>query len=394
VQAPRSGFRMMQWLAQRFELARGERGHNVPPMEGLRGFAVFLVFLVHYVTFIDPWVAKPSALHSFASTVHTIGNTGVDLFFVLSGYLIYGSLISRPQRFLRFMSRRVERIYPAFIAVFVLYVVLAFVFPMEGKLPATPLSRTVYLVENFLLLPGLVPIEPMITVAWSLSYEMFFYLAIPLVIAVLGLRQRSLAWRSTFFSTVAIAFVVFCAGYGGPVRMIMFISGILLYEVISGGVIRAPADGVALSTLAVGLLVTLLPIPGSGGYSLKVVILFVAFFWLCFGCFGKAGGWLARGFAWTPLRWLGNMSYSYYLLHGLTLNAAFRSFALFVPAEERGPWFFAALLPCMFAVTLVPTTMLFLLVERPYSLAPRRAGTGTGLVSRRDPLEEQHGKSG
>jgi peptidoglycan/LPS O-acetylase OafA/YrhL len=100
--------------------------HNVRPMEGLRGFAVFLVFLVHYVTLVRPWIAGESALLVLASALHTIRNTGVDLFFVLSGYLIYGSLISRSQQFVRFVSRRVERIYPTFVAVFVLYAVLSF----------------------------------------------------------------------------------------------------------------------------------------------------------------------------------------------------------------------------------------------------------------------------
>ncbi len=75
----------MEWLRLRFELSRGGSGHNVRPMEGMRGFAVFLVFLVHYVTLVKPWIANELALIAFSSGLHTIGNTGVDLFFVLSG---------------------------------------------------------------------------------------------------------------------------------------------------------------------------------------------------------------------------------------------------------------------------------------------------------------------
>jgi peptidoglycan/LPS O-acetylase OafA/YrhL len=55
-------------------------------MEGLRGVAVFLVFLVHYVSNVAPWTA--SDLGSVAAAVTTMGSTGVDLFFVLSGFLI------------------------------------------------------------------------------------------------------------------------------------------------------------------------------------------------------------------------------------------------------------------------------------------------------------------
>ena len=73
----------MKWLAQRFELSRGGDASNVRPMEGLRGFAVFLVFLVHYMTLVTPWIVGEPSLLAFAKTTHTIGNVGVDLFFVL-----------------------------------------------------------------------------------------------------------------------------------------------------------------------------------------------------------------------------------------------------------------------------------------------------------------------
>jgi peptidoglycan/LPS O-acetylase OafA/YrhL len=340
-------------------------------MEGLRGFAVFLVFLVHYATFVQPWIAGRSFLHPFAAALHTIGNTGVDLFFVLSGYLIYGTLISRPQRFGRYMARRIQRIYPAFAAVFVGYIALSFIFPAASKIPAPVSAAIVYLVQNFLLLPGLFPIEPMITVAWSLSYEMFYYLTIPLVISALKLPQRTPGWRVLFFSIVAASVAIYCALYAGHVRLILFISGILLYEAIESYQVPAPSSFIGLSALAIGLLATLLPLKGSSGYVLKIVILFGSFLVLCLTCFRDPTGWLGRAFSWTPLRWLGNMSYSYYLLHGLTLNAGFLTLARILPAADSGPWVFWALLPPMFALTLVPTAVLFLAIERPFSLAPR-----------------------
>jgi peptidoglycan/LPS O-acetylase OafA/YrhL len=66
------------------------------------------------------------------------------------------------------------------------------------------------------------------------------------------------------------------------------------------------------------------------------------------------------------------MSYSYYLLHGLTLNAAFLVLGRLIPPADYGSWLFWALFPPMFVVSLVPTGLLFLTVERPFSLAPRR----------------------
>jgi len=188
----------LEWFRQKFELSRGD-GHNERPMEGLRGFAVFLVFLVHFVTLVKPWISDNSNFLVFTDVLHTVGNTGVDLFFVLSGYLIFGSLYARRQKFINFMSRRVQRIYPAFSVVFMAYIFLSFLFRGENKIPSHGIERIVYLVQNYLLFPGIFRIEPLITVAWSLSYEMFYYLAIPLVIHLFRLRDRSAAWRTTFF---------------------------------------------------------------------------------------------------------------------------------------------------------------------------------------------------
>jgi len=365
----------VEWLTQRFELSRGGGAHNVRPMEGLRGFAVFLVFLVHYVSLAQPWFAENSGLLTLADAIHTMGNAGVDLFFVLSGYLIYGTLISRPQPFARFMSRRVKRIYPAFLAVFLAYIALSFAFPAENKIPALAPDAILYLVQNLLLLPGLFPIEPMITVAWSLSYEMAYYLAIPALITLFRMRDASTAWRVSFFSILAAATAFCCAVYGGPVRLIMFVSGILLYEAIDSR-IPTPPSAVGLLALVLGLLGTLLPLAGSGGFTLKIAILFVSFFLLCLACFRDASVWLARAFSWTPVRWLGNMSYSYYLLHGLALKACFIALAVVLPISHHGSWLFWALLPLMFGLTLIPTALLFLAIERPLSLATNRARRG------------------
>lgn len=362
----------MEWFTQRFELSRGGGAHNVRPMEGVRGFAVFLVFLVHYVTLVKPWLANHTQLLRLADALHTVGNAGVDLFFVLSGFLIYGSLISRSQPFVRFLSRRVLRIYPAFIAVFVAYLLLSFVFPAESKIPTNLTDAMGYLIQNFFLLPGLFPVEPMITVAWSLSYEMFYYLTIPVVVALLGLRGRAVVWRVNFFLMMAALFAIYCGVYGGHVRLIMFVSGILLYEAINGRRFPVPHGAMGLLALVLGLVATLLPVSGASGIAIKTVLLFGAFFWFSLACFDKPSAWLPRAFSWLPLRWLGNMSYSYYLVHGLALKASFLALALFLPAASHGAWLFWALLPVMFVCSLMPAVTLFLMVERPISLAPQR----------------------
>lgn len=323
----------MTWLTLQFELSRGGGAHNMRTMEGLRGFAVLLVFLVHYVSAIDRWLAAGSPLARFASAVHIVGNSGVDLFFVLSGYLIYGSLIRRRQPAGRFLLRRVRRIYPTFSAVFLLYVALCYFLPGENKIPPGAHAGALYLIQNFLLLPSLGGAPPLITVAWSLSYEMLYYLAMPLVIAVFGLRARSGQWRMAFFALLlplAAGALHLC---GGPLRLLMFMAGIFLHEALARRPVSRPAPVLALPGVALGMAGML----GAAALPLKLGALAGGFFLLCLCCFSQPQAWLARGFGWTPLRWLGNMSYSYYLLHGLALKAAFLALG---HASVQGTLFF------------------------------------------------------
>ena len=357
----------MKSIASQFELARHGDAPNMRPMEGMRGFAVFLVFLVHFVTLSSPWIPHYSPMEGFADSVHTLGNAGVDLFFVLSGYLIYGSILSRPQRFMPFIRRRIARIYPAFCVVFAIYLGLSFAFPKESKIPVGALEGWKYVLENFLLLPGLFPIEPIITVAWSLSYEIFYYIAIPLLVGLFRLRQTSARWRVMFFVALALAFTLYCALHGGPGRLLMFFGGVLLHEAMQSQTLPVPRNSLVLGLLATGLLSTTIAIQGT--FLVKIFLL-LTFFMLCYACFRKPDSPLARGFSWTPLRWLGNMSYSYYLVHGLALKVGFMVLFAKMPKVEHEILFVGASLPLMFLLTLLPSACLFLLIERPFSLSP------------------------
>lgn len=358
----------MEWLASQFELTRGTDGHNVRTMEGMRGFAVFLVFLVHFLTLAAPWIDPNSATSALTDAVRKIGNSGVDLFFVLSGYLIYGSLITRRQPFLAFMRRRVIRIYPTFGVVFATYLYLSFSDPSESRMPQDTYDAWIYTLQNLALLPGIFPITPFITVAWSLSYEMFFYLAIPLILLVLNLRDRSAQWRIRFFIGLGAAILIYCALFGGPIHLTMFIAGVLLHEAMRSGQLVPLRDGFALLALAGGLLVNAVPFSLTPAGPVKLTIVAIAFFLTCYSCFRGQSTTLVRAFSWTPLRWLGNMSYSYYLIHGLTLKGAFAFMAKLMPPAAHGPLFIGALLPLMFAATLLPSMVLFMVVERPFSL--------------------------
>ena len=351
-----------------FELSRGGKGENLRAMEGMRGLAVILVFFVHYVSLCDPWTPKETLTATIAPALHAIGRTGVDLFFILSGYLIYGHLMNRPQPFTKYFARRIQRIYPTFIAVFIAYLLLSYLFPAENKIPKNMLDGTLYVLQNLLLLPGIFPVEPMISVAWTLSYEMFYYLLIPGVISLLKLRDRTSGFRASFFAFIAAAIIIYCAFFDGHVRLSMFIAGILLFEALTSRKVGPPGNYAGIFALFFAFGCTLIPIFGPPGYAGKTFLVFVGYFFMCLSCFSLKQGALATAFGWTPLRWLGNMSYSYYLLHGLTLKATFHFMPYLHPAAKASAMFFWLLLPFAFVATLLASAALYLLVERPISL--------------------------
>ena len=93
-------------LYRGFEIGGGGR---LLPMEGLRGVAVGLVFLQHYGTQFSTYGQITGGTLAVARAFAHYGNDGVELFFVLSGYLIYGILLRKRPSFFSFMIRRAQR---------------------------------------------------------------------------------------------------------------------------------------------------------------------------------------------------------------------------------------------------------------------------------------------
>jgi exopolysaccharide production protein ExoZ len=365
-------------------------------MEGLRGFAVFLVFLVHWHAVFSGYCARTTLSFQLSEYGSAIGNVGVDLFFILSGYLIYGGILRKRMGLGEFLFRRFKRIYPAFICVLAIYLVLSLCEPSIAKVSLHESHVLPYLVENLFLLPGMLPIVPIVTVAWSLSYEVYFYVSLPITVSFLGMRNWPVRCRVMLLSVGGLAYAAMVGiGYSDHVRMLMFVAGMLLYETITGrylnvylGAIGEFATiGMFVLALHFAALIQLKPdelsiLPGLPNWLpvYRTLTLAVAGALFTFYSF-NFDGLLNRAFSFAPLRWLGNMSYSYYLTHGLALHvfATFARWAL--PRHTNvalGFWF---LLVPAFLFTLVASAILFVLVETPLSLTrsvthvQRRAAT-------------------
>jgi peptidoglycan/LPS O-acetylase OafA/YrhL len=99
-------------------------------------------------------------------------------------------------------------------------------------------------------------------------------------------------------------------------------------------------------------------------------VLFVTDFWVVLYVTGFDGR-LKAFCSFAGLRWLGNISYSFYLLHGLTLKVLATVLAVLVPSTPYGALLFWTVLPVGFAVAFVASTVLYATVEKPLSLQRR-----------------------
>src|SRR5215216_6147807 len=150
-----------------------------PGLDLLRALAIIVVVIYH------------AALFGFKlpGRVDRFGWIGVDLFFVLSGYLIGGQLLAplaRDQRVKlgRFFTRRALRIMPAYFAVLAIY----FLLPSWREYPemSQPLWKFLLSVQNIGLHGGTA-----FSHAWSLAVEDQFYLALPFLLLLLYPRPRT-----------------------------------------------------------------------------------------------------------------------------------------------------------------------------------------------------------
>jgi peptidoglycan/LPS O-acetylase OafA/YrhL len=348
--------------------------HNhktIASMEGLRGFATLLVFIVHYAAQTGAWVPKDGFTSELIFYLRFLGATGVDLFFVLSGYLIYGMLLNRKLTVYSYIKRRVRRIYPTFLVMLALYLILSFLFPSESKLPDGVSSTVVYIVQNILMLPGMFNIEPIMTVAWTLSYEVFFYIISPIMIFSLHLRE----WKSKHRVVLLLLLSVigFYVSYLGifHVELMMFISGMIIFELkeYRFTFLKDKALYVLLITFLLMLYIRYADVSHYSWY--VTIVMFFGYGFVCLDTFDEKSP-LGRFFSLLAWRWYGNMSYSYYLIHGITLKFLFMILPFILAPSGEDAWvFYLLFIPC-FILTLVSSVLLYALVEKPFSLINRR----------------------
>lgn len=167
-------------------------------IQALRFVAALLVVVTHATFYVSERLVP-------GHPVWSNGAAGVDVFFVISGFVMVMSsqgLIGRPDGAKTFMLRRLSRIVPLYWLATTLKVAAILAVPaalVNGGLDVA------YIVKSYLFIPAYGPqggLHPVVAVGWTLNFEMFFYVVFAIA---LWLRVPPLPFVATIFAALSVA---------------------------------------------------------------------------------------------------------------------------------------------------------------------------------------------
>ena len=270
-------------------------------LDTMRAFSVVAVLIYHYTFRYSEIFALPN---SDWMIIFQSGHIGVNIFFMLSGYLIYGRVSAlAPAEIKKFLIIRAFRLYPAFWVCALITFTFMLYFPAADR----EVSFSTFLV-NLTMIPRLLGAEFVDGAYWSLEVEIIFYLLISAIAAFLKPRGRIIALG--IWSFVAVSIDIF-APKGAIFSMIKIATISTWLPYFAMGIVTNLLHKKTIKLTPYLLCVSFLMVPTIHRYiaaepaSIVVVFLAVAFM------AGRGIDKLA-----TPLgAWLAGISYPLYLIH-------------------------------------------------------------------------------
>lgn len=305
-------------------MTRVHAEERVEALDGVRGIAIVAVVLMHGAIF---GMVRPDIARHFVTRTLQLGWAGVDLFFVLSGFLITGILLrskERPHYFRNFYARRALRIFPLYYA---FLVVVLFVLPRASSATAAEKVPYFLYLQNFAWLwPGEAHHDIVRSTTWSLAVEEQFYLVWPA--AVLLTSRRTLVAVCSVMLVGAIALRLLLLG--AEVPFVYFLTPCRCDGLAAGALLAllpappawcgrlllaAGAAGLGLTAWATG---SSLPIDNPGMQRWGILAALPAAVGTM--VLARGDGWVAAICRNGLLRSFGKYSYCIYLVHVLAIE--------------------------------------------------------------------------
>jgi exopolysaccharide production protein ExoZ len=312
----------------------------------------------------------------FADGFWLFGQAGVDIFFVISGFIMWVTTHDRPTTPLRFMTNRIVRIVPLYWLITLAVAAMAFAVPSLFRgVVLTP----EHVIKSLLFIPHCYPgmstrVWPLLLPGWTLNYEMVFYLVF--AIALLLPRRLMIPLIAALFTAVVAAGFIFdfdsvVADFYTESIILEFVTGMMLGHLWLQGKLRiSPPTAFATILVAFAVIIALTPFktPESRFLIWGLPALLVVSAGLALE---PRGRFVSHG----SLKLMGDASYSIYLTHILTLGVlrtAWRWLGL-IEHDPVSAWTF---LIVSIAVSALAGIAVYYVVEIPMLRFFRRLGSG------------------
>lgn len=342
-------------------------------IQALRGVAVLSVVLFHLVAFEQKYGGKETIL----PVIFKFGLFGVDLFFVISGFVMVTITRGKYQdikQALLFLYHRTSRIYPAYwiYSIFVLCVFL-----IKPSLVNSSQGNQVDLLSSFLLLPS--KTLPLIMVGWTLIHEMYFYLIFFLVMLII--KERHMPFAILSWGT-GIIFMNVCLNLTSPFSRL--VSHPLTIEFICGCFLAIlffrENNNRILATRLLVILTSMVLIASVYGYSRyhQLTGQIDPEGWWRILIFGVPAILLVLSFVnaekngnilHSSIVKIGDASYSIYLSHILTLSVAGRLWRM---SSSNSAYGNIIMIPLFLVLTIIVGIVSYHVIEMPLLRFSRR----------------------
>jgi len=321
--------------------------------------ALFVVF--HHARNPHPWLY--GGLANYGN-----GQAGVDVFFVISGFIMYTAARSEPA--VEFARRRLVRIVPLY------WIATLFAFFILGhRDPQVSVSQnTTHLLLSLFFVPHFSPnrglaIFPYLVPGWTLVYEMFFYVLFAIGLSI-GSLQRFLITSVLVLSALGML-------YTGQNAIVMTYTDAILLEFLAGFLIARFSDVLvsrwSAALLPLGAVALLIVDPAAGP---RPLIWGVPACCVVIGALALERNGIKRQH--SILLFLGNASYSIYLFQIIGINAAAR---IIQKLPISGPVQLIAMVIASIAGACVVGGLIHIFIEKPVTRFILKPGRKSALAA-------------
>jgi peptidoglycan/LPS O-acetylase OafA/YrhL len=334
-------------------------------LDGLRGFLSLIMFICHASTWQQylgdaRWRTSESPLFILP------GQTGIVIFFMLTGFLFAGKYLDSPKKNIDWVAvfcARIMRLYPAYLVAILVLFGITLATGLLGQHPIWPIDLSALIPWILFTVPGAPDVfnaaDTRIVIAgvtWSLTFEWAFYFSLPILAPLMG---TAISWRAILISGVFLILTLVWIPFHG-----------LVYYMLGLGVVAAiidrktrlthylanPIAGIA----ALGILIFNGWLFNTTSYTAGSVSIIACAF-LIFASGNSLFGFLTS----KLIQILGLGTYSIYLLHGPILYVSLNVMQHFYPGFHLEHLWFWGMIALISPLLVCVSVSSFIFVEAP-----------------------------